>query len=202
MNFGQFKVEFGCTAALKERSTNALLLASLFCICSSQCSYSAPAKAKTAGAAASSAPAGGSTAGGAPAGAAKQSGPNPALTTYVNQLRPKIDKNWNFPNGQNHVILSVDVAADGSVTNLVLTSTPKNSDAEQKASDAFNGAQPLPALPSGGGAKLVVTFDSQADQWNSKSNIQIKLDPVKAASSSAPAEDKPADKPASETQQN
>lgn len=112
---------------------------------------------------------------------------SPIYNNYVNQLRPKIDKNWNFPTGKNHVVLSVDVAQDGSVSNLVLTSTPKSGEAEQKASDAFNGAQPLPSLPSGSLAKLVVTFDSQADQWDSKSSISVRMDPVKGDSSSAAA---------------
>lgn len=110
---------------------------------------------------------------------------NPIYNSYVNQLRPKIEKTWNFPNGKNHVVLQVDVAQDGSVSNLVLNSTPKNGEAEQKASDAFNGAQPLPALPSGSTAKLEVTFDSQADQWDAKSSISVKMDPSKDTGSSA-----------------
>ncbi|MBX9568736.1 MAG: TonB C-terminal domain-containing protein [Candidatus Obscuribacterales bacterium] len=125
----------------------------------------------------------------APPKAATSAPGNPIYNNYVNQLRPKIDKNWNFPTGKNHVVLSVDVAPDGSVSNLVLTSNPKSGEAEQKASDAFNSAQPLPSLPSGSSAKLEVTFDSQADQWDSKSSIGVRMDPVKGSSSTAPPAD-------------
>lgn len=139
-----------------------------FCL-SMQCAHCAPSQAQKPAAA-------------RPAASAQG---NPIYDNYVNQLRPKIDKGWNFPTGKNHVVLSVDVAQDGSVTNLNLTSSPKSGEAEQKASDAFNAAQPLPSLPSGSLAKLVVTFDSQADQWDSKSSISVRMDPVKGGSSSA-----------------
>lgn len=137
----------------------------------------------------------------APAKAAASSPGSPIYNSYVNQLRPKIDKAWNFPTGKNHVVLSVDVAQDGSVSNLVLNSTPKSGEAEQKASDAFNAAQPLPSLPSSSTAKLEVTFDSQADQWDSKSSVAVKMDPVKGsgssggASSATASDDKPESSP-------
>lgn len=122
----------------------------------------------------------------APAAAA-----NPIFNNYVNALRSKIDKNWNPPQGTNHVVLSVQVANDGSVSNLNLSSSPKNGEAEQKASDAFNGAQPLTALPGGASASLTVTFDSTADQWDSKASVSVRMDPNKSApaTQAAPAGD-------------
>ena len=124
-----------------------------------------------------------------PAAAAKQAAPlsSPVYNAYVNQLRPKIDKNWNFPTGNNHVTLSVQMAQDGSVSNLVLTSTPKNGEAEQKASDAFNAAQPFAPLPPGNGATVTVTFDSQSDQWDSKASVGVRMEPGKGTAAAASA---------------
>lgn len=116
-----------------------------------------------------------------------QSAANSAdLNSYANQMRQKMAASWNYPAGNNKVTLKVEVAADGSVSNLTLDSAPKNTDAEQKANDAFNAAQPLTALPSGlSGARITCQFDSSADQWSAgKANIAVKIDPAK---SSAPA---------------
>lgn len=110
----------------------------------------------------------------------------PALNSYADQMRNKMGAKWDYPSGNNSVTLVVKVSQDGSVSDLSLSSSPKNTEAEQKANDAFNSAQPLQALP-GGTAAAVITckFDSQADQWNSKANISVRIDPQKAAEPAA-----------------
>lgn len=111
---------------------------------------------------------------------ASNSGSSAALNTYATQLREKMGSKWNYPTGKNHVTVTIQIAQDGSVINLSLASTPKNDEAEQKANDAFNSAQPLQALPAGiTEAKIVAVFDSQADQWDSKGFVSVKIDPVK-----------------------
>lgn len=105
-----------------------------------------------------------------------------ALNSYADRVRSKIGKNWNFPSGNNNVSIKVDLAQDGSVSNLNFSSSPKNAEAEQKAAEAFNSAQPFEALPSGcPAATMTCIFDSRADQWNSKANVSIKLDPRSAS---------------------
>ncbi len=122
-------------------------------------------------------------------GQAAPSGANSAeLNNYANQIRQKMAGSWNYPPGNNKVTLKVEVATDGSVSNMNLDSNPKNSEAEQKANDAFNAAQPLPALPSGvSGARITCQFDSNADQWGGKANVAVKIDPLKSAA--APSSD-------------
>jgi hypothetical protein len=143
-----------------------------------------PAKSTAAKAgAAKKAPARPSKASPAAAGHAAAPGATSAVyNTYANQLRAKMATGWQFPSGDNHVTLTVEVGSDGSVSNLSLTSSPKNTEAEQKANDAFNSAQPLQALPSNcSGATITCLFDSKADQWDSHANISVKLDPKTAA---------------------
>ncbi|MBX9689715.1 MAG: TonB C-terminal domain-containing protein [Candidatus Obscuribacterales bacterium] len=150
-----------------------LLTALLFTICTSSTAFSAPAQKKNAPLR-KAAPA----ASKAPANAAN----NSAFNNYANQMRQKMANSWQYPEGNNHVTLTVQVAQDGSVADLTLTSTPKSSEAEQKANDAFNAAQPLQPLPSGTeAATITAIFDSQADQWNSKANVSVKLDPKKSS---------------------
>ncbi|MBY0356396.1 MAG: TonB C-terminal domain-containing protein [Candidatus Obscuribacterales bacterium] len=131
--------------------------------------------------------------------ATKQSNVNPVLgaayTAYVNNLQPKIGRTWNYPDGNNHVVLSVTVAADGSVSDLKVTSTPNNVAAEQAGIDAFNQAQPLAALPANSPpCRLTITFDSNADpHGDAKAKYYVKLDaltqpPAPAAESATPAE--------------
>lgn len=121
------------------------------------------------------------------AGAGSAAGaPSAALNSYADQMRNKMGGKWDYPSGNNSVTLVVKVSQDGSVSDLSLSSSPKNTEAEQKANDAFNSAQPLQPLP-GGTASAVITckFDSQADQWNSKANIAVRIDPQKAAEPAA-----------------
>jgi TonB family protein len=120
--------------------------------------------------------------------AASSGASSAACNTYAGQLREKMAKSWNCPTGKNHVTLTIDVNQDGSVSNLTLASSPKNNEAEQKANDAFNSAQPLSALPSGiTQAKITAVLDSQADQWDTKANMSVKIDPVKTAASGSEA---------------
>lgn len=115
------------------------------------------------------------------------SGNNAALNNYATQLRQKMGGGWNYPAGNNHVTLTVKVSQEGSVSDMSLSSNPKHNEAEQKANDAFNSAQPLQALPAGvSAATITILFDSQADQWDGKGNISVKIDPVK---SETPAND-------------
>lgn len=129
----------------------------------------------------------------APCAAARRGTAKPAATTksnsgataaacnnYLNRVRAKVDKNWYVADGKNHVVLSVVVAPDGTVTDLNITSTPTDTKAEQAASDAFNQSQPLEALPSGSKAmKMTLTFDSNADpHGDSSRTIGARLDPV------------------------
>jgi len=111
-----------------------------------------------------------------------------AFNAYLDQLRVKLDKNWYVADGKNHVTLSVNVASDGGATGLELTSSPSDTKAEQAASDAFNGAQPLSALPSGvESVKLTLTFDSTADpHGDSNRSIGAKVENV-ALQGSKPA---------------
>jgi TonB family protein len=159
-----------------------------------------PPKATAAGKKA--APASGAAQKAPAAGCANTGGSSAVLNSYATQLRQKMGNNWNYPDGKNHVTLTVDVVQDGSVSNLTLASTPKNNEAEQKANDAFNSAQPLQPLPAGNAeARITIVFDSQADQWNSKANIAIKIDTKKAeapAAGTSPDNSKKEEEPKSE----
>lgn len=110
-----------------------------------------------------------------------------ANTAYLSRLRAKLLNNWSVPNGKNRVVLSTTINADGSVGDVSLTSTPKSADAEIAGSEAFAKSQPLEALPGGGQAKLVLTFESSADpHGDSSSNVYTQIIPV-AATKAAPA---------------
>lgn len=115
-----------------------------------------------------------------PAGGNNNAAINAAFNSYLNSLRAKLDKNWYVADGKNHVTLSADVAIDGTVTNLNITSSPSDTKAEQAASDAFNSSQPLQALPGGvQSIKLTLTFDSTADpHGDSSRQIGSKVDSV------------------------
>jgi TonB family protein len=105
-----------------------------------------------------------------------------AYNSYLDRLRSKVYGIWdiNEVTGKNHVVLQVTVAADGSATDLSLTSTPANPAAEEAASAAFNKAQPLESLPSGSPpARVTMTFDSTYDpHGDSTSNMGMSLKPL------------------------
>jgi len=102
-----------------------------------------------------------------------------AWNGYAARLQSKLLNKWLLPDGKNHVVLTANVGADGSVTELNMTSAPNNAAAEQAATDAFNGSQPLECLPAGSeSAKLTLTFDSFASQHDANRNVGVKIDPV------------------------
>lgn len=111
-----------------------------------------------------------------------------ANTAYLTRLRGKLLNNWNVPNGKNHVTLSTVLNADGSFGDIGLNSTPKNADAEIAGSEAFAKSQPLEALPAGGQAKLVLTFESSADpHGDSNSNVYTQIMPLPGVKAATPA---------------
>ena len=153
----------------------ATLLVSILASASTMAAPAKPAAKKPAVKPAAKAPAGGG-------------GSSAAFNSYADAMRNKMAGNWNYPSGHNAVTLTVQVSNDGSVSNMTLTSNPKNTEAEQKANDAFNSAQPLQPLPSGtSAATITCQFNSQADQWDSKANISVKIDPQKSAEPAAAA---------------
>lgn len=123
-------------------------------------------------------------AGAKPRTAAPANNNNAALTAafnaYCDSLRNRLDKGWNVADGTNKVTLTADVDKDGTVTNLNIKSSPSNTTAEQAASDAFNSAQPLSALPSNvQSIKLTLSFESTADpHGDSSRNIGTRIDNI------------------------
>lgn len=114
-----------------------------------------------------------------PAAAAKTQNLTPQYNTYVNQLRSKLNKAWNYPDGKNHVVIQCVLSADGVVSDFQLSSSPKSSAAEEAANQAFNQAQPLESLPGNTpSARLTLTFDSTSSQHESLSNLQTHLEPL------------------------
>lgn len=128
--------------------------------------------------------------------AARANTANPLLTSYVNRLRERITQNWNFPDGKNHVSLTVPINADGSIGEVSLVSLPKKDDAEQAALAAFNAAQPFDPLPQGtNSARLSVIFESTSDpHGDSSSRVLTRVDPIvlPKTQAGAPAETQPA----------
>jgi TonB family protein len=113
---------------------------------------------------------------------------NGAYSAYINRLRGKLDSKWYLADGKNHVVICVNLDPNGSVTNLNITSTPTNTQAEQAANDAFNQSQPLEALPGGSPAvKLSITFDSVADPHGDNSRqISAQIDQLAPAAPATP----------------
>lgn len=162
---------------------------------STQMLQAAPAAKKPAAKQAAAKPA-------APAAAAASGPVSSSLTAaykeYAEQIKKKIGDNWwNYPNGKHHVVLTVTINPDGSAGDMQLSSTPHSGEAEQAAADAFNKTQPLPSLPSGSPpCKLQATFDSTADQYTSKTNFNLKMEPFPQKATQAQA---PVEAPATET---
>lgn len=125
--------------------------------------------------------------------AASNAASNAQVTAYLNRLRGKLVNNWLLPDGSNRVTLTGNFNQDGLSDNIQTMSSPKSSSAEDAALQAFNKCMPLEAMPTGfNGAKLTVEFTSTADpHGDSRSNINLRLDPVKQAAppktESAPA---------------
>ena len=113
-----------------------------------------------------------------------------AFNAYLNKVRSKVVNAWLMPDGKNHVVLTATIGSDGAVTEIAVSSTPSNPQAEQSSSDAFNQTQPLDPLPAGAeSAKLSLTFDSTVDpHGDSNSNVSAKIDPVVKKTDSPPAD--------------
>jgi len=124
-----------------------------------------------------------------------------AITSYCNRLWSKVNNNWEFANGKNHVILTVDVDSGGNVFSTSASSQPKNPDAESKAQQALSKSQPLDALPTGlPSARLTITFDSTADphgEASSSGYVSLRYDPnISAPSGGGASAPEPATNPA------
>ncbi len=103
------------------------------------------------------------------------------VNAYLNRLRSKLIGAWMLPDGNNHVTLTGNFNQDGLSDNLKASSSPKSSEAEDVAMQAFNKCMPLETMPAGmNNGKLTVDFVSNADpHGDSKSSISLRLDPVK-----------------------
>ncbi|MBP7862874.1 TonB C-terminal domain-containing protein [bacterium] len=111
---------------------------------------------------------------------------------YLDRLREKMDKHWYLADGTNHVVIKATVAANGSVDNVELSSSPKNEAAEQAANEAFLKAQPLESLPSGSGDKclVILDMDSYADpHGDSRRTVKSRMEVIKPTNESAPAKE-------------
>jgi len=87
-----------------------------------------------------------------------------ALTGYWNRLRVRLQNNCQVPDGKNTVILTANISADGSSTDVAVEGHPKDPQAEVSATEAFNKSLPLEALPTGvSSVKLTVNFEYQYD---------------------------------------
>lgn len=119
------------------------------------------------------------SAGPPPAAQLKTQNLTPQYNTYVNQIRGKLNSNWNYPDGKHHVTIQCVLSADGNVSDFSINSSPKSSAAEEAANQAFNQAQPFEALPGNTpSARLTLTFDSTSSQHESSSNLKTHLEPL------------------------
>ncbi len=128
----------------------------------------------------------------APAAAAKRPASvnnSAALTGYWNRLRARLQSNWQVPDGKNTVVLTANVAADGSSSDMVAEGHPKDPQAEVSAAEAFNKSLPLEALPSGvTSAKITVNFEYQYDpHGDGYSKVSGQISQVASAPAQAPA---------------
>lgn len=115
-----------------------------------------------------------------------------AAGSYLDRLREKMDKHWYLADGTNHVVIKATVAANGSVDNVELSSSPKNEAAEQAANEAFLKAQPLESLPSGSGDKclVILDMDSYADpHGDSRRTVKSRMEVIKPTNESAPTKE-------------
>lgn len=122
----------------------------------------------------------------APARAPQKVNNSPIYNAYIARLRGKIANNWFLPDGNNHVVITAVVNADGTTGEVNIVSTPKDPPAEAAATEAFTKGQPFEPLPKelNGAGKLVVTFDSKVDpHGDSSSNVTFRLDPMVTAPS-------------------
>ncbi len=135
-------------------------------------------------------------------GAAPNQASNAQITAYLQRLRGKLIQAWIIPDGNNHVTISGNFNQDGLSDNLKNSSTPHNENAEQSAMAAFNKCMPLETPPTGMvNGKVTVEFLSTADpHGDSKSSINLRIDPVaQPKASAAPADAGQTAQPANES---
>ncbi len=139
----------------------------------------APQKAASGKAAAKSAPGKGPVKAARPAqGGASQA----AIGAYCGRVWAKVAGKWLVPDGNNHVVLTTELASDGSYGDISVTSSPKNQEAEAAAMTALDQSKPLDLLPTGmARGKMTITFDSKADpHGDCSSSGSVRLDPLAA----------------------
>ncbi len=92
----------------------------------------------------------------------------------------KVSSKWLVPDGSNHVVLTTELASDGSYGDISVTSSPKNQEAEAAAMTALDQSKPLDLLPTGmARGKMTITFDSKADpHGDCSSGGSVRLDPL------------------------
>lgn len=131
----------------------------------------------------------GKAAAGAKPARADNSGP---LTGYFNRTRLRVQNNWQVPDGKNTVVLTANISADGSTSDVVATGHPHDGQAEVSATDAFNKSLPLEALPSGvSSAKITINFEYSYDPHGDgyhKVSGQITQTSAPSAQPTTPAE--------------
>lgn len=103
-----------------------------------------------------------------------------SIRAYCSAVWNKLQNNWQLADGNNHVTLTAPISSDGSLGDISVESSPKNSDAEAAAMSALERSKPLNLLPSGMNAgKIKIIFDSKADpHGDSSSGGSVRLDPV------------------------
>lgn len=127
------------------------------------------------------------TAKGAPAGKsarpnrpAKGGASQAAIGSYCGKVWSNVSSKWLVPDGNNHVVITTELASDGSYGDMSVTSSPKNQEAEAAAMTALDQSKPLDLLPTGmTRGKMTITFDSKADpHGDCSSGGSVRLDPL------------------------
>jgi len=112
----------------------------------------------------------------------------PEVNSYLGRLQGRLQNNWYLVDGRNKVTITATIAADGATSDIQVSSSPSNTEAEQAANEAFAKAQPLESLPRSAGSqvKLTILFDSFADpHGDTDRHISTTLDPIRSAAESA-----------------
>lgn len=160
---------------------NAPVIGTAFSLLSLSCSFLMVSQVEAAPQKATSAK--GAAAGKVPAKAARpvQGGASQAaIGAYCGRVWGKVASKWLVPDGNNHVVITTELASDGSYGDISVTSSPKNQEAEAAAMTALDQSKPLDLLPTGmARGKMTITFDSKADpHGDCSSGGSVRLDPL------------------------
>lgn len=103
-----------------------------------------------------------------------------AIGSYCGKVWSKVSSKWLVPDGNNHVVITTELASDGSYGDISVTSSPKNQEAEAAAMTALEQSKPLDLLPTGmARGKMTITFNSKADpHGDCSSGGSVRLDPL------------------------